>query len=240
MRHICERQQSSPSTGATYPLVIISATLDTTSQQTTFHISANLDANYNTSQIAMENTGLSTDNSMSGMDQQTQCGLFRLPRELRDMIYHHVVGTGLFGRRLNLQNAQALAPRCPLTLTCRRIHDEVSPIHQATYATYWASNVFVFTLTDVFDERALSTKRIEHMTCIMRRRELDDSNYEIRELRSDTSHGYWNLELQHSSPRPAIDGQTGYQIAAEYRKGGAWRSVRVFSSKTGRWHRTWA
>jgi len=160
MRHICERQQNSSSRGATYVLVIMSATLDTTSQQTTFHISTNLDTDHYTSYLAMENSGLSTDNSMSRINQQTQCGLFRLPRELRDMIYHHVVGTGLIARRISLQNAQALAPKCPLTLTCRRIHDEVSPIHQAIYATYWASNVFVFTFTDVFNERALSTKRI--------------------------------------------------------------------------------
>jgi hypothetical protein len=156
------------------------------------------------------------------------------------MIYHHAIGTGLVGRRIKLQHAQEIATKCPLTLTCRRIHDEVSPIHQATYATYWASNVFVFTFTDVFDKRALSTKRIEHMTCIMRRRDLDDSTYEIRELRSDESHGYWNLILQHSSPHSATDCQMGYQIVAQYSKGGTWRSVRVFSSRTGRWYRTWA
>lgn len=156
------------------------------------------------------------------------------------MKYHLVVGTGLVGRRISLQNAQALAPNFPLTLTCRRICDEVSPIHQVTYATYWASNVFVFTFTDVFDERALSAKRIQHMTCIMRRRDLDDSTYEIRELRSDTSHGYWDLELQDNNPHSAIDGRDGYQIVAQYSKGGAWRSVRVFSSKTSWWYRTWA
>lgn len=180
----------------------------------------------------------STNESMADINQQTECGLFRLPQELRDMIYHHVLGTDLIqGRRIKVQNAQALAPKCPLTLTCRRIRDEVFPIHQAIYATYWAKNVFQFSCTDVYDHRVLTTKMIEHMTCIMRRRKLGNHSYEICELRSDTSLGYWDLVSQHSS---TVDGQTNYQIATTYRYGGAWRSVRVFSSRTRRWYRTWA
>lgn len=175
---------------------------------------------------------------MAEINQQTQCGFFRLPQELRDMIYHHVLRTDLVrGRRIKVQNAQALAHKCPLALTCRRIQEEASPIHQAIYAAYWANNVFQFSCTDVFDHPVLTAKMVEHMTCIMRRRKLEDLSYEVRELRSDTSHGYWELVPQRSS---TVDGQTNYQIATNYRYGGACRSVRVFSSRTRRWYRTWA
>lgn len=190
----------------------------------------------------MDNTGPSLDDSTPGIDQQAQCGLFRLPQELRDMIYHHVFGTGLTECPIDLRNAQALAPQCLLALTCRRIHDDASPIHQATYAKYWANNVFKFAYTDVYDQPVLTNKQIEHMTCNMRQRVLEDSSYEMRELRSDTSSGYWDLRCQQSIPRSdsTADGQTTYEMTAQYMNGGAWRSVRVFSSKTGRWSRTWA
>ena len=99
----------------------------------------------------MDNTGTSSEDSMSGVDQQTQCGFFRLPRELRDMIYHHVFDTGFIERHIDLREAQALAPACFLTLTCRRIHDEASSIYQPAYASYWANNVFEYTCTDVYN-----------------------------------------------------------------------------------------
>ncbi|KAM0709929.1 hypothetical protein Q7P35_003972 [Cladosporium inversicolor] len=186
----------------------------------------------------MDNTGPSNDDSMPGIGQQAQCGLFRLPQELHNMIYRHIFGTGLVERPIDLRNAQVLAPKSFLTLTCRRVHDEASPIHQATSAKYWANDVFKFAYTDVYDQPVLNNKQIEHMTCIMRHRALEDSSYEMRELRSDTSSGYWALACQQSSPRSSIDSGTSYQITAQYRNGGAWRSVRVFSSKTGRWSRT--
>jgi hypothetical protein len=111
---------------------------------------------------------------MAEINQQTQCSLFRLPQELRDMIYHHVLGTDLVqGRRIEVHNAQALAPKCPLTLTCRRIHDEVFPIHQVIYAAYSSKNVFQFSCTDVYDHPVLITEMIEHMICTMRRRKLE-------------------------------------------------------------------
>jgi hypothetical protein len=187
----------------------------------------------------MDDTGPSLDISMSEIDQQNQCGLFRLPRELRDMIYHHVFGTGLVERHIDLHEAQALAPACFLTLTCRRIHDEASPVHQATVMTYWANNIFEYTCTDVYDQPALTTKEITHMTCIMRHQSLDDFSYETRELRSDTSHYYWDLEILRRNLEPTIDGPTTYRITTQYRNGGAWRSVRVFISETGQWYRTW-
>ena len=77
------------------------------------------------------------------------------------------------------------------------------------------------------------------MTCIMRHQSFDDFSYETRELRSDTSHDYWDLEILRSSPESTIDGPTTYQITTQYRIDGAWRSVRVFISETGQWYRTW-
>lgn len=157
------------------------------------------------------------------------------------MIYHPVLPANLVqGRRIKVHSTQALAPKCPLTLTCRRIQEEASPMHQAISATYWAKNVFEFSCTDVYDHPVLTTRMIEHMTCVMRLRKLEDLSYEARELRSDTSHGYWDLLSQHISPHSTIDGHLSYQITAEYRYGGAWRSIRALSSKTRRWYRTWA
>lgn len=193
------------------------------------------------SHLAVDNMEASTNDSMAEINQQTQCGLFRPPQELRDMIYHHVLHTDLVeGRRIKVQNAQALAPKCPATLTCRRTQEEASSIHQAMFAAYWANDVFQFSCTDVFDLPVLTAKTVEHMTCIMRRLKLEDQSYEIRGLRSDTSHGCWGWISQHSSPQSTIDGQANYQITTKYRSGGAWRSVRVFSSRTRRWYLTWA
>ena len=54
----------------------------------------------------MDNTEPSIQGGVPEINQQTQRGLFRLPQELRDMIYHHVFGTGLTERPIDLRNAQ--------------------------------------------------------------------------------------------------------------------------------------
>ena len=95
------------------------------------------------SHLAVDNMDASTNASVAEINQKPQCGLFSLPQELRDMIYHHVFHPGLVqGRRIKVQNARALAPKCPAILTCRHTQKEAFPIHQAMSAAYWANDVF--------------------------------------------------------------------------------------------------
>ena len=64
------------------------------------------------------------------MNLQTECGLFRLPRELRDLIYDLVFGTGIVDGRVQLPDGQSTVPQSALTVTCRRIKDEATALHQ--------------------------------------------------------------------------------------------------------------
>jgi hypothetical protein len=82
-------------------------------------------------------TQLPSNDTSSTTNAQTQCLLFRLSGELRNMVYDHVFGTGIVEGHIQLDVAHTLAPQSDLTIACRRIHKETTAMHQAAFKTYW-------------------------------------------------------------------------------------------------------
>jgi hypothetical protein len=115
-------------------------------------------------------TPLTEPSSSDTTNAQTQCILFRLPRELRNGIYEHVFGTGIVKCYIQLENAHNLAPQSDLTITCRRIHEEATAIHQAAFKTYWENNTFSYSLPLARDLPALTSQCFMHRDGLLRGR----------------------------------------------------------------------
>jgi hypothetical protein len=135
-------------------------------------------------------------------DPQTQCILFRLPQELRDNIYEHVFGTGVVEGYIQIKDSLAIAPQSALTITCRQIHDEATPLHQAATTTYWAANVFRYTLSLDMNLPVLTTKRVELMTRI------------ILHYDAHSWHSEWDLR---SGPWSATGDRRAHLLSVPYR-----------------------
>jgi hypothetical protein len=119
-----------------------------------------------------------SSNITSATNAQTQCILFRLAPELRDIIYEHVFGTGVIEGFIQVKDSLDLTPQSALTVTCRRIHEEATPLHQIPTTTYWTANVFRYTRSVDMNRPVLTTKRIKHLTCIILHNDFDDWHLE--------------------------------------------------------------
>jgi len=163
------------------------------------------------------------------MNPQTESHLFRLPRELRDVIYGYVFGDGILDDHIHLQDAQKLAPQSALTVTCRRIHDEATELHQIAYTAYWARNVFRYAYSSAYAPPAPITKMIKHMTHVVQYRRFCKGHL-ITELSSCPGHGQYELVYIHG-PLGAMSGGPGsYQVRFERRDYADWRWVRSVRS----------
>jgi hypothetical protein len=58
----------------------------------------------------LSDLGPSAGGNATDFDPQNDCDLFRLPRELRDIIYNYVFGEGLVNGRIHLKYAHISAP----------------------------------------------------------------------------------------------------------------------------------
>jgi hypothetical protein len=124
---------------------------------------------------------------------QTQCILFRLPRELRDDLYEHVFGTGIVKGHIQLEYAHTLAPQSDLTITCRRTHEEATAIHQAAFKTYWENNTFSYSLPLAHDLPALTSKRFMHMNRIFQQNYWDGLLRGRLEIRREPGSNRWEM-----------------------------------------------
>lgn len=156
------------------------------------------------------------------MDPQTDCHLFRLPRELRDSICDLVFADGIVDDHIHLQDARTLAPQSALTLTCRRVHDEATELHQTAYTAYWARNVFRYTHPSAYALPALTTKMIKHMTHVLQHRRFGNVHL-ITELSSCPGHGQYDLVYIHGTLGAIFAGPRSYQVRFERRDYADWR-----------------
>lgn len=135
------------------------------------------------------------------MDPQTHCPIFRLPRELRDIIYQHVLETET-SEQVPLNGAEVAAPQLDLPLTCRRICDEAMQLHQAAYKAFWSSKTFTISDNLDFNEASITAGHIEYMAHVM----IDASSLrefptneqtEMLALVSTPGSGVWKPESRH-------------------------------------------
>lgn len=104
------------------------------------------------------------------MNPQTQCLFFRLPRELRDIIYSHafeIANEGVHEEPVQLNGAELIAPQPDLALTCRRIFDEAVQVHQAAYTAFWSSKTFVISDNLAFNKARITARHMQQMTHIL-------------------------------------------------------------------------
>lgn len=57
-----------------------------------------------------------------------------------------------------------------LTLTCRRVHNEATALHQIVFAAYWERNVFRFDASLICARPKFATRRVNHMAYVVRNR----------------------------------------------------------------------
>jgi hypothetical protein len=132
----------------------------------------------------------SSSDTSPATNAQTQCLLFRLSGELRNMVYDHVFGTGIVEGHIQLEDAHTFAPQSDLTITCRRIQKEVTAMHQAAFKTYWEDNAFEYPLPMAHDLPALTSQRFLHMNRIVQRC-LHRSQRTFVEIRRKPDHSNW-------------------------------------------------
>jgi hypothetical protein len=132
---------------------------------------------------------LTEPSSSDTTNSQTQCLLFTLPQELRDIICDHVFGTGMVGGHIQLEVAHTLTPQSDLIITCRRIHEEATAIHQAAFKTYWENKTFKFILPLAHDLPALTSQCFKHMNYIVQHYR-DGS---VLAIRRNSERGGWKM-----------------------------------------------
>jgi hypothetical protein len=163
-----------------------------------------------------------SNDTMSTTNAQTQCILFRLPQELRDNIYERVFGSGVVEGYIQFRDSLGLAPQSALTLTCRQIHDEATPLHQAATTIYWAANVFRYTLSLDTNFPVLTTRRAGHMNRIILHNDFSCVHYDF-DLRSAPC-GY-TLGLWHrpNASAGAPSDVMSYRLQGAHNSDGKWR-----------------
>jgi len=138
------------------------------------------------------------------------------------MIYDNVFGTGIVQGRIQLPDAQVLAPQSALTVTCRRIHNEATALHQTAYATYWAKNTFQYTHLYTYDQPLLTKKQIKNTICVIQHENFG-SGYKELEVRVYPGAGDMGLVLKHKTSKLVANGSVGYQIDIERRDRAWWQ-----------------
>lgn len=104
---------------------------------------------------------------------------------------------------------------------CRRVHHEATALHQAAYATYWAENVFRFSLDFSHFERPLTTKHIKHMTHIVQDGSFDGEDRYLHFV-ARPGEGEFEMVFRELGARRRLDaGSTRYEFAY-VRKYGDW------------------
>ncbi|KAM0709750.1 hypothetical protein Q7P35_003790 [Cladosporium inversicolor] len=145
---------------------------------------------------------------------------------------HHyglVFGDGVVDGRIHLEDAQRFAPQSALTLTCRRVHDEATQLHQIAYAAYWMENVFRYVYTFACALPVLTLKMIEHMTHVVQHRQYGNVHL-ITELSSCPGHGKYDLVYIHGTLGATSAGPGRPQVGFERRDNADWRWVRTVRS----------
>lgn len=135
------------------------------------------------------------------MDPQTHCPIFRLPRELRDIIYQHVLETET-SEQVPLNGAEIAAPQLDLPVMCRRICDEAMQLHQAAYTAFWSSKTFTISDNLDFTEASITARHIEYMAHVMMdtsslRKWFKNEHAGIFGLVSTPGSGVWRPECRH-------------------------------------------
>jgi hypothetical protein len=153
-----------------------------------------------------------SSNITSVTNAQTQCIFFSLAPELRNTIYQYVFGTGVVEGYIQTKDSLDLAPQSDLIITCRRIHDEATSLHQAATTTYWAANVFRYTTSIDLNLPVYTAKRVKHMTRIICHYDLGPVHIEFGCCYTPTP-GHCGIDLVYQreiSPR-APAGSMSYQ-----------------------------
>ena len=169
----------------------------------------------------MDATDSSTGHGATLVDSQDDCDFFRLPRELRDIIYGYVFGDGIVKSCVYLKYAYVYAPQSAMTLTCRRVHGEASAIHQGAYATFWSKNTFHFVHSFAYDQPVLTTKKIKHMMQVLQIKSLGNCLL-ITMFRSCPGQGQYDLVCEYSDPDPVLESLRGHRVSFERRDSGDW------------------
>jgi hypothetical protein len=177
----------------------------------------------------MEFNRPSTGGRATIVNPQSDCDFFRLPRELRDIIYNYVFGDGLVQGRVHLKYAHIAAPQSALTRTCRRLHGEATAAHQDAYATFWKRNAFQFVHSFPYDHAVLTTKHIKHMTRVFQYKYFGDF-FQTVELRLSPGKGDYDLVCEQETSEWVSAGSGTYQVRFKRRDCADWLWIRTTES----------
>lgn len=105
----------------------------------------------------------------SHTNEQTACGLFRLPPELRNVIYEFACTPRYTSDTFDFLTARENEPSINILLTCRLVCREAFEIYEVSRMAFWSTNAFVVPPGPGFEYDAcgISAKHIHHMTRII-------------------------------------------------------------------------
>lgn len=190
----------------------------TPSNATTTFTIATRDTN-TTSNIATKDSSMTTFNATTNMNPQSKSPIFKLPRELRDMIYDYAF-TATQHRFIALWGVEAHAPNPNLTLTCRRIHDETVELQQAALRAFWSTNHFTIScrhgsdswqtcnfIIPLLEKYTVTPRQVEHMTHITINigflcPTYTETVYDAVDLFSESGSGAWERDFEDDFTSP--------------------------------------